>query len=87
MGVRRLEVNVEELVLDGFPRADRFRIANAIKTELARLMSEGRQGSPVSTRQVDGGRFLVGANPTAEAIGKQVARAVHGGLSGKAGGQ
>ena len=84
MGMNKLDVRINELVLEGFAPADRFRIANAVRSELARLMGEPGRKNPVSARSIDAGSFQVGITATAEAIGRQVARAVHGGLAGKA---
>jgi hypothetical protein len=84
MGVNGLDVRIDELVLEGFAPADRFRIAKAIRIELSRLMGEQGRENLFVARNVDGGSFHVGVGMSAEAIGGQVARAVHGGLTGKA---
>jgi hypothetical protein len=88
VGVRKVEIEIEELSLDGFAPADRFRIADSIKRELARLI--GEQGpkdlaSQRSLRRLNGGSFQVAPGASAEGVGGQVAHAVHGGLVRKAG--
>ena len=42
MNPREIEVHIEELVLQGFPRSARWQIADAIENELrARLTKDG----------------------------------------------
>jgi hypothetical protein len=80
-----LELEIRELVLDGFPAADRDRIARAVHKELERLFSE--RGVPISLQgggdvaRIDGGSFQVAPNSSPEATGTQVARALYGGMS------
>jgi hypothetical protein len=79
-----IHLHIDELVLDGFPSVDRFRIAAAVETELARLLAE--QGAPPSLRtgavdRLDGGSFNVARPSRPEAIGVQVAQAIYGGLA------
>lgn len=79
-----LELNIEELVLDGFPGIDRDRIARALHTELERLFTE--EGVPASLQargnvaQLDGGSYKAEKGASAEQVGAQVARAVYGGM-------
>ena len=40
----KIEIHIEELVLQGFTAADRYAIGDAVSAELARLIAE--QGSP-----------------------------------------
>lgn len=79
-----LEVEIDEIVLQGYPSADRRAIARAVEMELARLFAEG--GLPASlfnggeVPSIDAGRFEAAAEAGAENIGAQVARSVYGGL-------
>jgi len=79
-----LELEIEELVLDGFPGADRDRIARAVHVELERLFAEG--GVPASLEaggdvaRLDGGSFEAKSGSSSEEIGAQVARSLYGGL-------
>lgn len=79
-----VELHIEELVLHGFPRSDRYRIAEAVELELSRLVT--RVGLSPSLKQeatvdrVRGGSFQVAPGARAEATGRQIARAVFGGL-------
>jgi len=76
----RIELHIEELVLEGFEPADRHRIGDAVERELARLF--GAQGLPthfaesIEVERIDGGAFQVGRGARAEAIGAQVSRVV-----------
>lgn len=80
-----VELHIEELVLRGFAPGDRRLIGEAVERELARLF--GDQGVPPSlpqdatVRHLDAGAFDVRPGFGTEAIGAQVARAVHGELS------
>jgi ribulose 1,5-bisphosphate synthetase/thiazole synthase len=82
---RSLEVNIEELVLHGFPPGDRYLIASAVEQELTRLLTE--RGVPSAFKQgsyvdiIDGGHFTISSRAKARNIGMQVAQAVHRGVS------
>jgi hypothetical protein len=85
MGIRpRVELHIEELVLEGFPLGDRYRIGEALEAELTRLLEErGVPGSFISGKEIDGihgGSFDVVLGCGADRIGSQVAKAVYGGL-------
>lgn len=80
-----MEIDIEELVLHGFAPVDRYRLADAVERELARLFTN--QGVPPSLAQgreiahLNGGRFEVAAGSNAEGIGVQIAQALFGGLT------
>jgi hypothetical protein len=79
-----IELNIDELVLHGFSPHDRYRIAEAVEHELARIITE--QGFSPSLLQnseldrLDGGSFEVQPDAKPEQIGSKVAQAVYGGL-------
>jgi hypothetical protein len=81
----RIELHIEELVLHGFAPGDRHAIGDAVQHELTRLLAEqGIAPSAVGSRDrahVDAGDFQVSPDAKAPAVGAQVARAVHGGLT------
>ena len=78
------EVHIEELVLEGFAQGDPSQIRDAVGRELVRLLRE--QGVPSSlsrcreAARLDGGAFQTESGVSAEAVGKQVALTVYGGL-------
>ncbi|HYP26675.1 MAG TPA: hypothetical protein VE262_08160 [Blastocatellia bacterium] len=80
-----IELEIDELVLHGFARGDRHRIAGAIEQELARLFAE--QGVPPSLARagsiesIDGGAFEAKPHAKPEATGARIARAIYGGLT------
>ena len=80
-----LELEIEELMLDGFSAADRDRIAQAVHVELERLFAENgvpasfEAGGNVAT--IDGGSFEAAPDSSPESVGAQVARALYGGMS------
>jgi hypothetical protein len=79
---RTVEVHIRQLVLHGFSHADRRPIAEAIERELSRLLSN--QTLPIDssfqTPRVDGGSFQLEANTAHESSGRNIARAIFGGL-------
>ena len=81
-----IELNIEQLILHGFPPGDRYRISAAIQQELTRLLAE--QGVPPSLvqggmiEQLNGGSFEMAVGARAEVIGTQIAQSIYGGLSG-----
>ncbi len=82
---RAIELHIEELTLHGFAPGDRHLVADAMKQELIRLLSE--QGLPSPTLQdeqfatLDGGDLNVGAGMKPKGVGTQVAGAVFGELT------
>ena len=81
--MENIELHIEELILEGFAPGDRYRIGEAMEHELTRLFSD--QGAPSLFVQsgefgrLDGGAFHVAPGTNAEAVGKQVAKAVYEG--------
>jgi hypothetical protein len=75
-----VKVHIDELVLHGFARGDRHRIAAAMETELARLMSEGGlpglRGKSLTLGRINGGAFKVTAGAKPHATGTEIAQAV-----------
>ncbi len=80
-----IELHIEELLLTGFPRAQRHRIAEALQSELSRLMSDADMGKTFMKDshhpQLPGGSFAVQAGQRPEAIGRQIAGAVYQSVS------
>ena len=80
-----VRLRIDELVLDGFPPGDRYRIAAAVEAELSRLFAD--QGVPSNLASggavpaLDAGSFDVMPDARPDRIGAQVAQAVYGGLS------
>jgi hypothetical protein len=78
MNPREIEVHIEELVLHGFPRSERWQIADAIENELRERLA--KDGVPAawqsSPRQLDAGSIK---SNTHARLGAKIARAVHGG--------
>jgi hypothetical protein len=80
-----IEINIEELILHGFPQVDRFKIGEAVRIELARLFTE--QGLPagmsngINLSMIDGGSFTISKNMNTRAIGNRIAQTVYGGIT------
>jgi hypothetical protein len=87
---KSVSVHIEELVLHGYPSADRRRIAAAVEQELARLIREQGvsrlSGNPVSLDSVNVGTIRLRANQTAAATGVGIGGAIYRSL-GRQGGR
>lgn len=86
------DLRIDDLILHGFRPADRHAIAAAIERELVRLLSagdlptaliDGRAAGRAAYR-LDAGSFVVPHDAPPDAVGVQVARAIHRGLGGGA---
>jgi hypothetical protein len=75
-----VNLHIDALVLEGFAHGDRHRVGEAVRLELARLLSE--QGVPRpwtrggAMARLDGGAFEVAPGSRAEVMGAQVAESV-----------
>ena len=84
MKPKKIELNIEELVLHGFSPGDRHDIGEAVELELTRLLAD--RGVPQSLERgreianMDGGAFEVAQGLRAQVVGAQVAKVVYGGL-------
>lgn len=80
-----IEINIQELILHGLSPADRFKIGEAVRSELARMIMD--KGLPQNFSQsteisgIDGGNFNMLKNMNAQTIGNHIARSVYGGLT------
>ena len=76
-----VEVRIDRLVLDGVAPGDRYRVADAVQSELARLLID--QGVPADRnpaaheRQLDGGTIHIVSGMRAAGVGEQIAQAIH----------
>ncbi len=79
-----IELHIQELLLQGFARGDRFCIVESMKNELARLLAEN--GLPGSFSEgfdlpsLDGGSFTVGAGERPESVGAAIGQAIYRGM-------
>lgn len=78
-----VNLHIENLVLEGIPEGDRNPVAEALRLELGRLMSEG--GVPPALLErgtipaIDGGAYAAqGARP--ETTGAAIAQAIYRGM-------
>ena len=76
-------VHIEELVLHGFAPADRWRIADAVQSELARTIADhgiAQPRAPIDIASLHARPIDIAPSSRAEQIGTSVARALHGAL-------
>lgn len=81
-----LQLTIEHLVLPDLPPSQRLRVATIVEQELGRLWAE--QGMPAamagSSSKLEGARVEVAAGADVQDMGRQVAHAIYGQLSGQA---
>ena len=78
-----IDLHIDRLVLDGFGPMDRTQLGAAVEAELGRLLAErdpASLGGGGYIPHVDGGSFQAVPGAGAEAIGRQIAQAVYGGI-------
>ncbi len=81
----RVEVTVDEFVLHGFQRADRYTIGDAFQQELERMFAEAdfrssfRQDADLP--RLDAGRISLPVQVRPSLVGAQVAQALFGSLN------
>lgn len=79
-----IELNIDELVLEGFHPKDRIRIAEALERELAFLLASRSVPEmlqrDVYIRNVTAGQFSFPSNAPANLIGAKTAAAIYQGL-------
>lgn len=86
--MKKVNINIDRLVLDGFSYHDHRRISKALEQELSRLVIE--KGAPsiagtLDISSVDAGQFNIGSGQSPSSIGVQVARSIYGSLSRQGG--
>lgn len=80
-----ITLEIEHLILHGFPSGERFRIGDAVETELMRLLRE--EGIPPallfgqSMPAIDAGSFNLPSSAKGAAIGQHIARQIYTGLN------
>ena len=76
-----LEFHIEELVLHGFPAAQRMSIGDAVKQELQRLFAErglgGFAAGPFNIECINAGMVRVAKGASPEIVGSQLATHIH----------
>jgi hypothetical protein len=79
---RRIEIHIEELVLNGFPPLDGARLQEAFTRELASLVpAVALRSDLVLPSTVDGGFLGVGPGARPDVLGTALARRVAGVLT------
>ena len=74
-----VEVSIDRLVLAGVAPGDRYRVADAMQSELARLLiDQGVPANPAAhARQRDGGTIQIARGMRAAGVGGQIAQAIY----------
>ncbi len=78
MDFDQMDIQIDELVLDGFSSVQTESVAEVFKQELSHLIArQGLGEGLLQSRNIsvlDGGAFDLRANDSSQAIGQQVAR-------------
>ena len=84
--VPNVELRIDELILRGFAAADRYAIGDALTFELGKLLGQGESNLSLSADAdipaINAGQIAIPPNVRPEAVGAQVAQAVHASLNG-----
>ncbi len=82
---RNIEVQIDELVLHGFPATDRYIIGDTLTLELSQLFESNEIDTSLArdarVSALNAGRIIIPPNARPTLIGVQVAKAVHGSLN------
>jgi hypothetical protein len=80
-----LELQIDELVIDGLPHLNRAQLGAIVQQELARLFAE--RGIPPALYQahavpsIEGGAITLQPGASTPAVGGQIAQALYGGFA------
>jgi hypothetical protein len=83
--MKNIEINIEELVLEGFAPFDKFNVANALERELIRLMNV--HGIPTSLTKdntvslINAGTFRINQTAGSDSLCGQIANSIYAGLN------
>ena len=81
---KRIDLNIEEIILDGFATGDGERIKVSVEQELTRLLAEQgvsqRLVENVNIARLEGGQIGIEPNANRGSAGKQIARAIYGAI-------
>ena len=78
-----VELRIERLVLDGVAPGDRYDIADAVRSELARLLAQqsvppANLNPALTARRIDAESIHIDNGMRAARVGEQIAQAIHG---------
>lgn len=86
-----IEVHVDELILCGFPTANRYVIGDALVHELGRWFEYGESSMSLSKDAhipvLNAGEIILPPNVKPAAVGERVAQVVYAGLNNTNGGK
>ncbi len=80
-----IELNIDQLVLEGFSRNDAFAISQSVQTELHQLIEKGHLENTLTQDYHQQKKRLntmsIRANSRPEGVGRQIAQSIFSGLS------
>ena len=79
-----VELRIDRLVLEGVAPGDRYEVADAVQSELVRLLvaqgAPDNLNAPVNAKWIDAGTIQIDSGMRASGVGEQIAQAIHGSL-------
>lgn len=79
-----VNLHIDSLILEGIPERDRMNVAEAVRAELGRLLSEGGVPDGLLGGRIipmlAGGTYSASPKSTPEATGASIAQAIHAGM-------
>ena len=77
-----VELRIDRLVLEGVAPGDRYEVADAVQSELVRLLvaqgAPDNLNAPVNAKWIDAGTIHIDSGMRAVQVGEQIAQAIHG---------
>lgn len=84
MGSPNIDLNIDQLILQGFSKRDAFYIGQAMRQELTRLIQESDLPPGFNANahfaRLNAGSITVAAGAKPEFVGRQIAASVYAGL-------
>ncbi len=79
----RIELRIDELVLDGFTHKDRYLISRALESELTRYLAQPEGWSSLVQQEgnrdaLSGGTIEIPKGASPSVVGAQIAKSVYG---------
>lgn len=80
--MKRVQIHIDRLTLDGFDGIDGQAVGRAIERELTRLVGRDATLRPGAIDRVDGGTLPLPAVPTPGQLGRAVSSSIHRSVRG-----
>ena len=79
-----VELKIDRFLLEGVAPGDRYRIADAVRSELELLFADAGAApdfiAPANERRIDAGTIKIDHGTPAKAMGREIAHAIYDGI-------